>query len=138
MISSEIFQQLVQRTNDLIVVTLASPIDPPGPIVSYVNPAFCTLTGYGPDEIIGQSTRMLYGLAKDGQATRRFGLLNARGVPTQGVFFTTAFLFAALPVLALGDNVMAAFTVVTSVSSLTLFIYYRAKHLVRADFVLAA
>lgn len=64
------------------------------------------------------STRMLYGLAKDGQATRRFGLLNSRGVPTQGVFFTTAFLFAALPVLALGDNVMAAFTVVTSVSSL--------------------
>lgn len=65
MISSEIFQQLVQRTNDLIVVTLASPIDPPGPIVSYVNPAFTALTGYAPDEIIGQSTRLLHGKNTD-------------------------------------------------------------------------
>jgi len=71
LISSEIFQQLVQRTNDLIVVTLASPIDPPGPIVSYVNPAFCTLTGYGPDEIIGQSTRMLYGPVTDADTVAR-------------------------------------------------------------------
>ena len=44
-ISTEIFQQLIQSTNDSIVVTLAAPLAPPGPIVSYVNPAFTALTG---------------------------------------------------------------------------------------------
>jgi diguanylate cyclase (GGDEF)-like protein/PAS domain S-box-containing protein len=71
LISSEIFQQLVQRTNDLIVVTLAAPIDPPGPIVSYVNPAFTALTGYAPDEIIGQSTRLLHGPDTDTDTVAR-------------------------------------------------------------------
>lgn len=61
MISTEIFQQLIQSTNDSIVVTLAAPLEPPGPIISYVNPAFTALTGYQPEEIIGKSTRLLHG-----------------------------------------------------------------------------
>lgn len=65
MISTEIFQQLVQNTNDSIVVTLATPLDPPGPIISYVNPAFTTLSGYQPDEIIGKSTRLRHGPKTD-------------------------------------------------------------------------
>lgn len=71
MISSEIFQQLVERTNDLIVVTLAAPVDPPGPIVSYVNPAFSALTGYAAEEIIGQSSRLLHGPATDPGTVKR-------------------------------------------------------------------
>jgi len=64
-ISTEIFQQLVQSTNDSIVVTLAAPLEPPGPIISYVNPAFTTLSGYQPEEIIGKSTRLRYGPKTD-------------------------------------------------------------------------
>jgi len=64
-ISTEIFQQLVQNTNDSIVVTLATPLDSPGPIISYVNPAFTVLSGYQPDEIIGKSTRLRHGPKTD-------------------------------------------------------------------------
>jgi len=64
-ISLEIFQQLAQSTNDVIVVTAAEPLGPPGPIIIYVNPAFTALTGYNADEVIGRSTRMLNGLKTD-------------------------------------------------------------------------
>jgi diguanylate cyclase (GGDEF)-like protein/PAS domain S-box-containing protein len=66
-ISLEIFQQLAQSTNDVIVVTLAAPLAPPGPIIVYVNPAFTALTGYDADEAIGRSTRMLHGPNTDPQ-----------------------------------------------------------------------
>jgi diguanylate cyclase (GGDEF)-like protein/PAS domain S-box-containing protein len=65
MISLEIFQQLAQSTNDVIVVTAAAPLGPPGPIIVYVNPAFTALTGYDADEVIGQSTRLLQGPKTD-------------------------------------------------------------------------
>lgn len=67
MISTEIFQQLVKSTNDLIVVTLAAPLAPPGPIIVYVNPAFVALTGYDLDEVIGNSTRLMHGPKTDPQ-----------------------------------------------------------------------
>ena len=67
MISLDIFQQLAQSTNDVIVVTAATPLGPPGPIIVYVNPAFTALTGYNDDEVIGQSTRLLHGPKTDPQ-----------------------------------------------------------------------
>jgi two-component system cell cycle response regulator len=66
-ISLEIFQQLAQSTNDVIVVTIAAPLGPPGPIIVYVNPAFTALTGYNADEVIGRSTRLLHGPNTDPQ-----------------------------------------------------------------------
>ena len=67
MISLDIFQQLAQSTNDVIVVTAAAPLGPPGPIIVYVNPAFTALTGYDADEVIGRSTRLLHGPNTDPQ-----------------------------------------------------------------------
>lgn len=67
MVSLEIFQQLAQSTNDIIVVTAATPLGPPGPIIVYVNPAFTALTGYNDNEVIGQSTRLLHGPKTDAQ-----------------------------------------------------------------------
>jgi two-component system cell cycle response regulator len=66
-ISLEIFQQLAQSTNDVIVVTAAAPLAPPGPIIVYVNPAFTALTGYDADEVIGHSSRLLHGPKTDPQ-----------------------------------------------------------------------
>jgi len=66
-ISLDIFQQLAQSTNDVIVVTAAEPLGPPGPIIVYVNPAFTALTGYDADEVIGRSTRLLHGPNTDSQ-----------------------------------------------------------------------
>jgi diguanylate cyclase (GGDEF)-like protein/PAS domain S-box-containing protein len=67
LISLDIFQQLAQSTNDVIVVTAAAPLRPPGPIIVYVNPAFTALTGYDADEVIGRSTRLLHGPNTDPQ-----------------------------------------------------------------------
>src|SRR5262249_38235712 len=35
--------------------------DPPGPQIVYVNPAFTKMTGYSPDEVIGETPRILQG-----------------------------------------------------------------------------
>lgn len=59
-------------------------------------------------------TRMLFGLSKDGHAPKSFALTDARGVPRRSVFFTSVFLFAAIPLLFAGDGVVAAFTFVSS------------------------
>jgi diguanylate cyclase (GGDEF)-like protein/PAS domain S-box-containing protein len=63
-VSLEIFQQLAQCTNDMIVVTTAAPS---GPIILYVNPAFTALTGYGAEEVVGRSTELLHGAKTDPQ-----------------------------------------------------------------------
>lgn len=59
-------------------------------------------------------TRMLFGLSKDGHAPKSFALTDSRGVPRRSVFFTSVFLFAAIPLLFAGDGVVAAFTFVSS------------------------
>src|SRR5215203_4993053 len=48
-----------------IVLTDAT-LDSPGPVIRYANPAFCRLTGYAVEELLGCSPRMLQG--KDTQA----------------------------------------------------------------------
>lgn len=67
MISLELFQQLAQSTNDVIMVTPATPLGPPGPIIVYVNPAFTALTGYDAEDVLGRSTRLLHGPNTDPQ-----------------------------------------------------------------------
>ncbi|MGR4009095.1 amino acid permease [Leucobacter sp. 1207-22] len=67
-------------------------------------------------------TRMLFGLSKDGHAPRGFAWVNNRGVPSKAVFFTSVFLFSAVPLLFAGDNVVQAFTFVSSMcATLVLF-----------------
>jgi len=83
-------------------------------------------------------TRMLFGLSKDGHAPRSFSLTDSRGVPRASVFFTSVFLFAAIPLLFAGDSIVAAFTFVSSMcATLILFtwgsivvsyIVYRRRH----------
>lgn len=53
------FRNIVDSANDIIIITRASPIDPPGPEIVYVNRAFTKLTGYSADEIIGKNPRIL-------------------------------------------------------------------------------
>lgn len=70
------------------------------------------------------STRMMLALAKDNHAPRKFAMTDARGVPKRSVFFTSVFLFTAVPLLLAGDSVIEAFTFVSSVASaLILFIW---------------
>ncbi|WP_433674778.1 amino acid permease [Microbacterium gorillae] len=67
-------------------------------------------------------TRMLFGLSKDGHAPTQFSHATSRGVPRNAALFTCVFLFAAVPLLLLGNSVSAAFTFVSSVcATLVLF-----------------
>ena len=67
---------------------------------------------------------MMFALAKDGHAPKRFAMTDQRGVPRRAVFFTCVFLFSAGPILLAGDSVIAAFTFVSSVASVfILFIW---------------
>ncbi|MBU8540943.1 PAS domain S-box protein [Falsiroseomonas tokyonensis] len=49
------------KLNDIILITEAEPILPPGPRTLFVNQAFERLTGYATEEIIGISPRFLQG-----------------------------------------------------------------------------
>lgn len=58
----------IDRLNDAIVITEAEPINEPGPRIVWANKVFYERNGYTPDEIIGQSPRILQG-AKTDRAT---------------------------------------------------------------------
>ncbi|WP_263385673.1 sensor domain-containing protein [Granulicella arctica] len=49
------------NATDAVLITEAEPIDDPGPRIIYVNPAFCRMTGYSSDDVIGRSPRILQG-----------------------------------------------------------------------------
>lgn len=54
------FEQIVETANDIIIVTDAN-LDPPGPKILYVNPAFVRLSGFEAHEAIGLTPRILQG-----------------------------------------------------------------------------
>ena len=54
------FFQIAETANDIVIVTTAD-LDPPGPTIVYVNPAFVRLTGYSAAEAIGRTPRILQG-----------------------------------------------------------------------------
>jgi diguanylate cyclase (GGDEF)-like protein/PAS domain S-box-containing protein len=54
------FLQIAETVNDIILVTTPD-LDPPGPVITYVNPAFTRLTGYTAAEALGLSPRILQG-----------------------------------------------------------------------------
>jgi PAS domain S-box-containing protein len=54
----------VQQSRDSIIITTAL-VDPPGPEIVYVNPAFSDMTGYNADEVLGKTPRLLQGANSD-------------------------------------------------------------------------
>jgi D-serine/D-alanine/glycine transporter len=73
---------------------------------------------------IYSTSRMIYGLAQDGNAPKAFGKLSVRKVPQNALLFSCIFLLAGLVLLYAGDSVIGAFTIVTSVASvLTMFVW---------------
>lgn len=55
-----LLESAVNHSTEAVMITTAD-LDPPGPTVVFVNPAFTKLTGYAADEIVGQSPRILQG-----------------------------------------------------------------------------
>lgn len=61
-----LLESAVVNANDAVVITEAEPIDDPlGPKVVYVNEAFTRMTGYSPEEAIGETPRILQGPKTD-------------------------------------------------------------------------
>jgi len=55
----------LDRLNDAILITEAEPIDKPGPRIVWANKIFYERNGYTPEEVIGQSPRILQGPKTD-------------------------------------------------------------------------
>src|SRR5215510_3942877 len=54
----------IEQSNESVIIMTARP-DPPGPQIVYVNPAFTKMTGYAPEEVIGETPHILQGPKTD-------------------------------------------------------------------------
>jgi len=68
------------------------------------------------------TSRMLFGLAMDGDAPSKFKSLSRRAVPSNGLIFSCICLLAGALVIYVVPNLMDAFTLITTVSA-TLFMF---------------
>ena len=59
-----LLESAVQQISEGITITTAQ-LDPPGPRIVYVNPAFSRITGYSAEEAIGMTPRILQGPKTD-------------------------------------------------------------------------
>ena len=65
-----LFRVAMDHAFNAVVITTAE-LDFPGPEIVYVNPAFCKMTGYTADEVIGKTPRILQGPETDRDVLRR-------------------------------------------------------------------
>jgi PAS domain S-box-containing protein len=54
----------IEQSNESVIIMTAQ-LDPPGPQIVYVNPAFTKMTGYAPEEVIGKTPHILQGPKTD-------------------------------------------------------------------------
>ncbi|MEZ3498158.1 D-serine/D-alanine/glycine transporter [Pantoea sp. KPR_PJ] len=85
---------------------------------SIVNFVVLTSAASSANSGIFSTSRMLYGLSKQGVAHRTFGRLSARAVPTAGLFFSCFCLLTGVALIYLIPDVMTVFTLVTTVSAI--------------------
>lgn len=73
---------------------------------------------------IFSTSRMLYGLALEGAAPRRWSILSRSQVPARGLIFSVLCLVPALGILYAGGTVIGAFTLITTVSSVLFMVVW--------------
>jgi D-serine/D-alanine/glycine transporter len=82
-----------------------------------VNLVVLTSAASSANSGIYSTSRMIYGLATDGNAPKAFSKLSKRKVPQNALMFSCVWMVLALVMLYAGDSVMGAFVVVTSLGS---------------------
>jgi len=82
-----------------------------------VNLVVLTSAASSANSGVYSTSRMIYGLASNGNAPARFGKLSRNKVPQNALMFCCVFMLFGLVMLYSGDSVMEAFVVVTSVAS---------------------
>lgn len=91
-----------------------------GAAATIVNLVVLTSAASSANSGIYSTSRMLFGLAKRGDAPNIFSRLSKRHVPRNALFLSCVLLLSAIILMASGDSISAAFTLVTSMSA-TLF-----------------
>ncbi|MFN3299520.1 MAG: PAS domain S-box protein [Sediminibacterium sp.] len=70
----KLMESVVTNTSDAILITEAEPFDLPGPKIIFVNEAFCKMTGYTKEEVIGKTPRILQGPKSDQSAIHQMSI----------------------------------------------------------------
>ncbi len=78
----ETVRTILEVMDDSVLVTTAD-LDAPGPVIVFVNDAFCRLSGYAPNEILGKTVRLLQGPRTSSDILRRL----RQDLDTKQVFF---------------------------------------------------
>ena len=74
---------MLNTIQDSLLITLAEPLDAPGPLIVYANDAVLQQTGYRREELLGRSPRLFQGPDTDPHTTRRFGETLRRWEPAR-------------------------------------------------------
>ncbi len=78
-----LLQQAVEQSFNSVLLTDAG-FGPHGPRILYANPAFCRMTGYTSEELLGKTPRILQGPLTDQQVLRELGACLSEGQHFQG------------------------------------------------------
>ncbi|ORA29915.1 D-serine/D-alanine/glycine transporter [Mycobacterium aquaticum] len=89
-----------------------------GIAASVVNFVVLTSATSSANSGIYSTSRMVYGLAQEGDAPSAFGKLTSRHVPANALFLSGVFLLSGVVMVAVGGSIIEAFTIVTTISSL--------------------
>ncbi len=95
-----------------------------GAAASVMNFVLLTAAASSDNSGLYSTSRMMYGLAVDGQAPKAFARLSKRSVPQNALICSCLLLLSGVVFLYTSDSIIAAFTLVTSITSiLFLFIW---------------
>ncbi|WP_353653838.1 MULTISPECIES: PAS domain S-box protein [Halomonadaceae] len=76
----------MDQAYNCVMITTAG-LDRPGPAIVYVNRAFCIMTGYTPEELIGATSRILQGPRTDPSVLQRLRRMLSAGEAFQASTF---------------------------------------------------
>jgi PAS domain S-box-containing protein len=65
-----LLKMAIEHSNESVIIMTAR-LDPPGPEIVYVSPAFTKMTGYAPEDVIGKTPHILQGPETDRSVLRR-------------------------------------------------------------------
>lgn len=85
---------------------------------SLINFVVLTSAASSANSGVFSTSRMLFGLAQDGQALSMFAKLSKRAVPAKGLTFSCMCLLGGVVMLMVNPSVIAAFTMITTVSAI--------------------
>lgn len=85
---------------------------------SLINFVVLTSAASSANSGVFSTSRMLFGLAQEGQAPAMFARLSKRAVPAKGLTFSCMCLLGGVVMLIVNPSVIAAFTMITTVSAI--------------------